>query len=175
MNVVANNEILSFLKKISIFKLDLGDNLKGPVQKNNKNDDVNKFKIKDLFIKKYENINKTIIYKYGDIGKLKFYIDMKLPKDDIHIYDEDKLFEFKFTSEDKLKEPSQYLSELLKVVEQGEENLTETIDMIKNVTYTNAPKEVQLPDPSLPKDQYIEEVIKRRKILQNQKRILNNE
>lgn len=165
MNIVANNTLLRYFKKISIFKVDLGTNLKGAVQA--KKDPDFTIKIRDEFVKRYQTITNKIIFKYGEIGKLGFYEDNTIPTNEFHIYDTDKIFEITVKNDDLLKESSVYLTEVLKSIENGEmEEMEEKEDdMVKHITYTNMPDDLQRPDLKLPKDQYIEAMVNRRKTM----------
>jgi len=164
MNIVTNNTLLRHFKNISIFKLDLGTNLKGPVQV--KKDPDFTIKIRDEFIKKYQSLTNKIIFKYGEIGTLKFYEDNSIPSDEFHIYDTDKIFEITVKKDDLLKEASVYLTEILKSIENGEmEKIDEQADVVKNITYTNMPEDLQRPNLKLPRDQYIEAMVARRKLI----------
>lgn len=161
MDVVANNFILRRLKDISYFKMDLGFNLKGPVNMKPGGEEP-KIKIRDEFIKKYANINDRFIFKYGEIGTLKFYEDSKINMKEIHVYHDDKIFEIE-VSEDDLKKPfSDYLTEILQSIEGGGEE-SETI--VKDIVYTNMPEELERPSMSLPKDEYIRRMVERRNLL----------
>lgn len=173
MEIVTNNSILRFFKTIKYFKIDLGNNLKGPVQRKKDPDFV--IKIKDEFIKKYQTLTNRIIFKYGEIGSLKFYEDNSL-KDEIHIYDKEKVYEILVKKEDLEKDATTYLTELLQSIEENSEVVEvkeisdnnsdiKEVKMVKNVNYTNMPDDIIRPDMKLPRDQYIEAMVKRRKLL----------
>jgi len=165
MNIVANNFMLRYFKKISIFTLDLGSNLKGP--QGQKNDTPFGLKIKDEFIKKYQSLNNNkILVKYGEIGTLKFYEDNSLSRLEFHIYDKEKIYEIETKEEDLLKEPGVYLTEVLQMLEDGVVKEEDKTRIIKDVAYTNMPENIDRPDMALPKDQYIEALINRRRLME---------
>ena len=154
--------MLRYFKSISIFKLDLGSNLKGPVQ--NKPSMEGGIKIKDEFIKKYERLTGRFIRKYGDIGKLKFYEDNNINGNEFHIYNDDKIYEIEATLDDLQKEAIDYLTETIQMIEQGEvEEDIEYSNMMKDISYTNMSEDVRRPDISMPKDEYIEAIVNRRR------------
>jgi len=161
MVIVANSNLLRRFKQIDIFKLDLGTNLKGAVNMKPGKGEEKKLKIRDEFIKKYNNLNGRYINKFGYIGYLVFYEDLYLPKDEIHVYKDKDIIEVKFTSEDYNKEPRTYLSELLETID-GKKIEKETIIEEKNIVYTNMPQDIIKPNMSMPKEQYIETLVKNR-------------
>jgi hypothetical protein len=174
MNIVCNNNLLKYFKKISIFKIDLGTNLKGAnTDRRGKGEPT--IKIKDEFIKKYQTLNNGMIArKYGEIGKLKFYEDGQIDQHEFHIYDKDKVFEIEIIDNDLLKDPADYLTDILKLIDEGdvdENNENNENNMIKNVSYSNMPEDMPRPDmklnPNNPteKEKYINDMIARRKIL----------
>jgi len=170
MEIVTNNTLLRYFKTIKYFKVDLGFNLKGAVQK--KKDPDFTIKIRDEFIKKYQTLTNHIIFKYGEIGELKFYEDNLIPRNEFHVYDNDKIYEIIAKNEDLSKESISYLTEVLQMIENGEsekkdndEIIKESENMIKDITYTNMPNEILRPDMKMPKDQYIESMLVRRKLL----------
>jgi len=167
MNIVANNYMLRYFKKISIFKVDLGFNLKGPVKTRPTGDEPT-IKIKDDFIKKYEHLTGILLMKYGEIGRLKFYEDKGVGINEVHIYDGDKIYEIGVTSDDMEKEPGMYLTEILQMIENGGVQESD-VDIIKDFSYDNVPEGIEKPDIRLPRDQYIEALINRRALLEKTK------
>jgi hypothetical protein len=167
MDIVTNNIVLRYFKKISIFKTDLGFNLKGPAGR--KKTDNSIIKIKDTFIKKYTTMTGNFISKYGEIGSLKFYEDTLIPYGEFHIYDNDQIYEIEMKPDDYKKEPGVYLTEILQMIEKGsmdndkDENEN---NMIKNVTYTNMPEDLERPNMNLPKEQYIEALINHHRMIE---------
>lgn len=166
VNIVSNNFMLKYFRKIKIFKLDLGSNLKGP---SNSKDNENSIKILDEFIKKYRNLNGNFIRKYGDIGKLRFYEDGEIESNIFHVYSDDKIYEIVASDNDLKKEPADYLTEILKMLENGtyDDSVVDESEnvMIKDVSYSNMPETLDRPNIKLPKDQYIEALVIRRKLL----------
>lgn len=172
MQVVANSIILKHFRKIDIFKLDLGFNLKGAVQ--TKPDPEIKFKIKDEFIKKYQTFTNRYISKFGDIGSLKFYEDLQLPHNELHVYNDENIYEILMTSDDFQRDSKVYLGEIIKLIDGG---IAETenqkierdeLEKKKQKIYTNMPESIERPDISLPKEQYLEALVERRKKLNAQ-------
>jgi len=163
--IVATNYMLRYFKSISIFKLELGSALK---HLNNKPGQAPKVKIKDLFVKKYEGINPgKIIHKYGSIGVMHFYEDTTLPRYEFHVYKNDQVFEIVAYDEDLKKTPQEYLTEILKMIDgdTGKDPEKTEDGTFKNIAYTTVPDELSnYPDMNLPKDQYVEALVKRRKL-----------
>ena len=146
MIVVANTFMLNFFKQISIFKLNLGNSM---VPMNEK-----KIVIKDTFILKYLNVTGKQILTYGSIGKLQFYQDFTLPQKEFLIFNDDTVYDYQFTEEDKDTSPEKYLASIVEEI-----NLREGIKEVENVNVKS-----KTPDMKLPSDQYIQEMIKKRKI-----------
>lgn len=159
-NIVASNYMLRFFTKIDIFSVDLGSSFR---QLSTKAGQAPKIKIKDQFVKTYENINNKFIHKYGSIGVIIFYIDLSLPKNEFHIYKNNQVYEIEATKEDLQKNASNYLSEILKIIDA---EMSVDSGTIKNVVYSNIPDGMSIPDSKLPKDQYIEALLNRRKIIE---------
>ena len=172
--VVSNSAILRHFKKIDVFKLDMGSNYFGPAVELKDNKRA-KLKIKDEFIKKYESITNKLIHKYGEIGSIKFYEDLTLNNNEFHIYtSKGDIFELDMSPDDFARNPKEYLAEIIELIETGK---AETDDQIrerkeleerKNKIYTTMPADIERPDISLPKEQYLEEMVKYRKKLNEQ-------
>jgi len=166
MNIVTNNFMLRYFKSISLFKIDLGKNLKGPAGQRKNESTIT---IRDEFVKKYQSINKgKIIMKYGEIGSIKFYEDGTIGRNTFHIYDKDQIFEIEATNDDLGKDATVYLTEILQLLEDGvDETIINNEDnMIKDVAYTNMPENMDRPNMNLPKDQYMENLLNRRKLME---------
>lgn len=161
MYIVTSTDILRRFKSIDIFQIDLGLNLKGPVNMNPGKEEK-KIKVRDEFNKRYHMLNGRYINKFGHIGTLTFYEDLSLPKDEIHIYKEKDIIEIKFTKEDYKIEPRKYLSDLLETIDGKKQQTEKDNKKESNVVYTNMPQEIVKPDISMPKDQYIEALVKNR-------------
>ena len=168
MNVVTNNFMLKYFKQIKIFKLDLGTNLKGPVSKKRQGDGENSIRIRDEFVKKYQTLNNnSLIRKYGEIGRLKFYEDGNIKGNDFHVYNDGEIYEIVASSEDLSKDPSIYLTEILQMLEnKPDDEDIEDIEQIKDVTYTNMPEDLDRPNMKMPRDQYIESLVNRRNFME---------
>ena len=169
MEIIAHSSLLRKARTIEGYKDDLGFNLKGAVQ-NKPNGAPSKITIKDPFIKKYENINGRIIYKYGNLGKIKFYNDLTLKQNQMCIFDGENIFEVELTPEELNGSFKIYLNDLLRAIYEGckENNIEYTVnEEMKDKIYTNMPEEIDRPDIALPYDQYIEELVKKRQKLNN--------
>ena len=146
MIIVANTYILNIFKKISIFKLNLGNNLIDMK--------LEKVNIKDPFMLKYLNMTGKQILTYGTIGKLIFYQDFTLPEKDFYIFNDETIYNLIYTDEDSRISPENYLASIVQEINE-KEGIKENSDTIKN---TNKD-----PDIKLPMDQYIQEMIKKRR------------
>jgi len=163
IQIVANNYLLRYFKKIDLFKVELGSSLK---QLDYKPGEAPKIKMKDLFVKKYENItNGNLIQKFGSIGSISFYEDNNLKKLEYQIYKNDQVFEIEAIDDDLAQEPKEYLITILKNIEKNKNiEIDDESGMIKNVIYTNIPEGMKIPDQNLPKEQYINAIVERRKL-----------
>jgi hypothetical protein len=146
MMVVANTYMLNIFKKISIFKLDLGKSLFDQKQE--------KISIKDGFIVKYLNMTGKQILTYGIIGKLKFYQDFTLPEKEFFIFNDESIYGLNYSHEDSKISPENYLASIVQEINQKEG--------IKNTQVETSTTNGD-PDIKLPIDQYIQEMIKKRK------------
>jgi len=151
--------ILKRFKSIDIFKLDLGNNYRGPVT--DKPDPEIKFRIKDEFIKKYQNVNGRLIHKYGDIGSLKFYEDLTLKANEIHVYKDESIYEIEMMEDDFKRDPKEYLGSIIQAIDMGDDKLKQ--ELVSQKIFTNMPESIERPDISLPKEQYLEALRDRRK------------
>ena len=145
MIVVANTYLLNMFKQISIFKLNLGQNLISMKEE--------KIDIKDPFMLKYLNMTGKQILTYGSIGKLVFYQDFTLPGKEFFIFNDESIYKLLYTEQDFKVSPENYLASIVQEINE-KEGIRENADKIihkKN------------PDIKLPADQYIQEMIKKRK------------
>ena len=145
MIVVANTYMLTKFKKLSIFKLDLGVSLID--QKTEKLD------IKDPFMLKYYGLTGKQILSYGTIGKLKFYQDYTLQQREFYIFNKE-IYGVEYTSTDEEVNIEVYLAELVKEINEKEG--------VKQPEEKKVDYDPKKPDIKLPKDQYIQEMIKKR-------------
>ena len=145
MIIVANTFLLSIFKNISIFKVELGDNLISM------NDDV--VQIKDPFMLKYLNMTSKQVLTYGSIGKLKFYQDFTLPSKEFYIFNDESIYGLVYSEEDSKMVPEKYLATVIQEINE-KEGIKESNDKI----------EKKDPDIKLPAEQYIQEMIKKRKM-----------
>ena len=145
MIVVANTFMLNVFKKISIFKLDLGKNL---IPINGET-----VEIKDPFMLKYLNMTGKQILTYGSIGKLIFYQDFTLSTNEFYIFNDESIYGLEYTETDSKISPESYLASLVKEIneKEGIKENEEKVDKKRD------------PDIKLPADQYIQEMIKKRK------------
>jgi len=145
MIVVANTYMLNIFRRISIFKLDLGVNLISLKEE--------KVVIKDPFMMKYLNMTGKQVLTYGQIGKLIFYQDFTLSDKEFYIFNQDTIYNLNYTSEDSKMSPENYLASIVKEINETEG--------IKEVPVVEIKKN---PDIKLPAEQYIQEMIKKRKM-----------
>ena len=160
--------MLRKFKTIDLFKLNLGMNLKGAIPL--KPGEERPIKIKDEFIKKYQTITNRIITSYGSIGSLKFYEDTQLPLNEWCVYDKGLVYEIVVSPKEYEMDIKEYLSTQLKNIEELSNSDKPVDDLVpngikKDVIYTSMPEDVERPDSALPKDQYIQEMVNRRKEL----------
>jgi hypothetical protein len=146
MIVVANTQMLNIFKRISIFKLELGKSLIDLKQE--------QINIKDAFMMRYFNMTGKQVLTYGTIGKLKFYQDYTLPNKEFYIFNDESIYGLNYTEEDSKISPENYLASIIQEINEKEgikESSQETISARRD------------PDIKLPTDQYIQEMIKKRK------------
>lgn len=146
MIVVANTYMLSIFKKIPIFKLNLG------VQLMALEGQVEKISIKDPFMLKYFGMTGKQILTYGQIGKLIFYQDFTLSDKEFLIFNDESIYGLNYTSEDSKISPEAYLASIVQEINEKEG--------IKEDTTVETKKG---PSINLPMDQYLQEMIKKRK------------
>ena len=147
MIIVANTFMLNMFRRIPIFKLDLGVNFIDLREEN--------IRIKDPFMLKYLNMTGKQILTYGSIGKLIFYQDFSLSDREFYIFNDDSIYGINYLPEDEKLSPENYLASIVQDINEKEgikETKKEEISQKKN------------PDISLPYDQYIQELIKKRKL-----------
>lgn len=145
MIIVANTFLLSIFKNISIFEVDLGDNLISM------NEEV--VQIKDPFMLKYLNMTSKQVLTYGSIGKLKFYQDFTLPSKEFYIFNDESIYGLVYNEEDSKMLPEKYLATIIQEINE-KEGIKESNDKIDKKD----------PDIKLPAEQYIQEMIKKRKM-----------
>lgn len=148
MIVVANTYMLNIFKQIPIFKLDLGDNFISLKEE--------KVVIRDSFMLKYLNMTGKQIMTYGTIGKLKFYQDYTLSDKELYIFNNESIYGLTYSSEDAKTKPEIYLATIVKEINDKEG--------IKNDDDNAVTTKSKNPDMKLPTEQYIEEMIKKRRL-----------
>jgi hypothetical protein len=159
MNIVANAKLLKYLANIDIFQLDLGRNLKGPWDPKDTRDNTFRLKISDEFIKKYQKLTGNFIFRYGDVGTLKFYQDQKLGPMEMQIWKEEDIYEIEMNEVDLAANPRKVLSDTLQELDK----FANPISLEANVIST-APDEAEKNSASLTKEELLEKIkAKRRK------------
>jgi hypothetical protein len=147
MTIVANTYMLNLFRQIDLFKLNLGKSLT-PI-----NED--RIVIKDPFMLKYLNMTGKQILTYGSIGKLIFYQDYTLPQKEFYIFNDESIYGLVYTDNDTKNTPQSYLASIIQEINE-KEGIKESSDTIKD--------KKKGPDMKLPKEQYIEEMLKKRKL-----------
>lgn len=146
MKVVANGIILNKIRNLDIFELDLGESMI-----DQKTEEIT---IKDSFVYKYFNLSGKQILKYGNIGRLGFYQDFTLTDREYLIFNNEKLYTIIYDKDEEKLDIDEHLSNIIKEIEEVEGIDNKEDKIIKNKKNN--------PDISLPKDQYIQEMIKKR-------------
>lgn len=147
MNIVANTQMLNIFKQIPLFKMNLGESLI-----DNKQERV---VIKDSFMFKYLNMTGKQTLTYGSIGKLIFYQDFTLANNEYYIFNDESIYYLNYTNEDSKISPENYLASVIQEI-----NEKEGIKVSENVVNNKS----RNPDMKLPAEQYIQEMIKKRKV-----------
>ena len=145
MIVVANTYMLNIFKKISIFKLDLGVQLIDLKQE--------RINIKDPFMLRYINMTGKQLVTYGTIGKLYFYQDFTLSNKEFYVFNDKTIYSLIYSDEDQKMSPESYLASIVQEIHE-KEGIKENKEVIQK----------KAPDIKLPGDQYIQEMIKKRKL-----------
>ena len=145
MIIVSNTYMINIFKKIPIFKLDLGTSLMSFKEE--------KVVIKDAFMMKYLNMTGRQVLTFGSIGKLIFYQDFSLSDKEFFIFNDETIYNLIYTDEDSRISPETYLASIVKEIneKEGIKENAEKVDKKRD------------PDIKLPADQYIQEMIKKRK------------
>jgi hypothetical protein len=138
--------MLNIFRQIPIFKMNLGVNFIDLKQET--------IQIKDGFMLKYLNMTGKQILTYGSIGKLVFYQDFTLPQKEYYIFNDDSIYNLVYTDNDSKVTPENYLASVVQEIHEKEgikENNNEVVNRRKD------------PDIKLPADQYLQEMIKKRR------------
>lgn len=146
MTIVANTYMLNLLRQIPLFKMNLGQSLT-PINEA-------RIVIKDSFMLKYLNMTGKQTLTYGSIGKLIFYQDFTLPQKEFYIFNDESIYGLLYTDDDAKVSPQNYLASIIQEINEKEgikENSQQIEDKKKG------------PNMNLPTDQYIEEMLKKRK------------
>jgi hypothetical protein len=147
MKVVANGIVLNKIKTLDIFRLDLGMSLADPK--------TNELVVTDTFIYKYFTLTGKQILKFGNIGKLGFYQDYTLNEREYLIFNDEKFYTISYDRNEEKIQIDDHLVNIIKEIEESEG--------IK-LTEKDEKRQKNTPDISLPKEQYIQEMVKKRKI-----------
>lgn len=147
MIIVANTYMLNIFRQISIFKIDLGNNLISLKEE--------RVVIKDPFMIRYLNMTGKQTLTYGSIGKLIFYQDFTLPSKEFYIFNDESIYGLIYTEDDAKSSPENYLASVIQEITE-KEGIKENIEKIES--------KKKDPDIKLPTDQYIQEMIKKRKL-----------
>jgi len=99
-------------------------------------------------------MTKQQILTFGSIGKLIFYQDFSLPSKEFYIFNDDSIYNLVYTEEDSKISPENYLASIVQEINQKE-------GIKENDKQESGRKN---PDIKLPRDQYIEEMIKKRRL-----------
>ena len=145
MIIVSNTYMINIFKKIPIFKLDLGTSLMSFKEE--------KVVIKDAFMMKYLNMTGRQVLTFGSIGKLIFYQDFSLSDKEFFIFNDETIYNLIYTDEDSRISPETYLASIVKKINE-KEGIKENVDRL------DIKKD---PDIKLPAEQYIQEMIKKRR------------
>jgi len=143
MIIVANSYMLNKFSKIKIFTLDLGQaliNLK-----------TEKLDIKDTFMLKYFGLTGKQILTFGIIGKLKFYQDFTLSNNEFYIFNKDSIYGLTYQKEDENQNIEDYLAGVVREINE-KEGITNSEEMVPIIK----------PNIELSRDQYLQEMIKKR-------------
>jgi hypothetical protein len=145
MIVVANTFMLNIFKQIPIFKLELGKSIIDMKTET--------IRISDPFMLKYLNMTGKQILSFGMIGKLIFYQDFTLPDKEFYIFNDSSIYGLNYTESDYKTSPQNYLASIIQEINEKE-------GIKENIKKMEGKKD---PDIKLPSDQYIQEMIKKRK------------
>lgn len=128
LNIVTNREIINKLRMSRYYRQNLG--LVPTIEKNG----GRTYNDKDNFAFFYNNTYKTTIYGQGNVGDIKFYIDMYINEPVLAVYYGDNFQEFIFDYDDEImrqKGPDAYLGKLLKECDERYEELRKKNELKK--------------------------------------------
>lgn len=184
ISIVGNSYVLKYFKLIDIFKLELGVNLKGPVNSMEERSYKDgryrssappETRIKDGFIVKYYENFDRLIHIYGYIGQdlqtspIKFYTDIQLLNNELYIFNGDDIYELPF--DDEIKHGTRkFLAGVLENIEKQQivaKSKLKSLNIEGINGITNMPENIERPDISLPHEQYVQAMVKRRNKLSN--------
>lgn len=156
MNIICSSLISRKFEHIKEFKRDLGFTLTQDMKNGNGLRTV--MKIKDPFVRHFNNLYGTYPNKHGMIGRIGIYIDTNISNDMIKIFDDDK--EFIFEIKHNVGDMRTYLSEVISNIESG--------DVMSKSIEVNTDGSIEFyVDPNLPPDEYMKEFLKQKKKMED--------
>ena len=148
------------MRNLDFFELDLGKSVK-LVGKDT-------FRKLDDFVIRYKKLYDSNILNFGKIGdKIFFYEDLNITNNIILVFNDDDIYEIEYTVKD-LRDVRNYIIELIRKIEdiKVQEKSNSVSNIMKNNTNEDdlwvAPDgKVYLVDQTLPKDKYLEQLMKK--------------
>jgi hypothetical protein len=152
MNIICSTLISKKFESIREFKRDLGFTLTQDMKNGSGLRTV--IKIKDSFVRHFNNLYGVYPNKHGMIGRIGIYIDTNISNDKIKIFDDDK--EFIFEINRNIEDMRTYLSNIITSIESGE--------VISKDIEINTDGSIEFyVDPNLSPDEYMKEFLKQKK------------
>ena len=138
MYIVASSYFLRHLRSLDFFNLDLGKTRKLQGNKDTKET----FRKVSEFELKYHKLYQRDLVKFGSIGKIVFYDDVRFDKNTYLIFKDDEIYEVVWTNEDMVDVKNYILGVLRKIdmMDEDEEDEEETQtknNNIENTTWTS--------------------------------------
>jgi hypothetical protein len=112
MNIVATSYFLRYLRTLDFFTLNLGQTRKLVNQK----ESIETIRKLSEFEIKYNNIYNRSINKFGSIGKITFYEDLRASRYKYLIFKGDDIYEIEWSEED-MKDVKNYILETLRKID----------------------------------------------------------
>ena len=157
--VVANSLMLRRFRSIDIFKVNLG-------MKMFYDDGI---KLSDVFIIQYWKLFNKTIYRYGDIGDIKFYEDFSMTPDTFTVYKEKDVYEVIYSDDDKKKPIKVFLTEIVTKIAskdyQTTQNTMEGMEIFDEAKIKEMEGGIARPSMKLSKEEYIRQMVERRQKL----------
>lgn len=117
MNIVANSYFLRNLRKLPYFNLDLGKTRRII------NDDKGRFRKLSEFEVKYSNLYENRIQVFGNIGKIKFFEDVKLENKKLLIFKNEDIYEIEWVDKD-LDDIENFILETMRKIDESENDVS---------------------------------------------------